>query len=89
MIDILPKFLAFLAMGIVAQIPTEFFSVIEKFGVIGLLAMFCWLLWHRDEKRTAQFEGLLERFLQGQHETNTELKKQSQLLEDRVKRRDD
>lgn len=83
MIDILPKFLIATAGLVFAAVPIDFLTAIEKFGVIGVLAAFCWLLWQRDEKRTAAFEHLFERFLDAQNLTNSELKNQSRLLEER------
>ena len=89
MTDVLPRFLIFAAATVVAQIPQDMLSSIEKFGIVGVLAMFCWLLWQRDEKRNAQFAHLLERFLDGQSNTNEELRKQSKILEQRAHRRNE
>lgn len=69
--------------AMIAQIPTEYLSIIDKGGLVAVLVIVCWLLWMRDEKRNSEFAHLLERFLQGQATTNEELKKQSKILEER------
>jgi hypothetical protein len=81
------RLVPFLAVGLASgEIPLDIasiFSVLERWGVAGLMCFIAWLLWKRDESGRQELSTLLRESIEAQISTREELKKQTEILKER------
>lgn len=78
------RLIPFLAAAFAAgDIPFDWISLVDRWGIAGAMAFIAWMLWKRDESGRKELTSLLRESIEAQISTREELKKQTDILNQR------